>query len=213
MPNIGDRHLHFNLDNKKQKTCFNFLKLLKKSSTPFISDLVYTYLIMNNILDISSLTSEDAKEIAKGVAYKFQTPENFASQSNALALQTMLSLMSVGLNNGSQPLTFPNLVHGGLDDNNIEPPDGITKASNLNTENSDYKEDESGGNNKENNFDQHDTHSDHSDSKSQDASEISHNILQDKYIDDEDDDFENEDDDNNEDYINPALANSLDLFK
>ena len=68
-------------------------------------------------------------------------------------------------------------------------------------------------NNIENNFDYHDTHSDHSDSENQDASEISHNILQDKYIDDEDDDFETEDDDNNEDYINPALANSLDLFK
>lgn len=96
MSEIGNRHMHFNLDDPHQKTCFDFLKLLKKSSSPFISDLVCAYLKMQNITDIASLSSKEAKDIAEGVTYKFMSPEQYMSQTNNLALQTMIALVNSG---------------------------------------------------------------------------------------------------------------------
>lgn len=74
MSEIGNRHMHFNLDDPHQKTCFDFLKLLKKSSSQFVSDLVCAYLKMQNITDIASLSSKEAKDIAEGVTYNFMSP-------------------------------------------------------------------------------------------------------------------------------------------
>ena len=88
MSEIGNRHMHFNLDDPHQKTCFDFLKLLKKSSSPFISDLVCAYLKMQNITDIASLSSKEAKDIAEGVNSGFaQQPANL--QTVAPVLQSI----------------------------------------------------------------------------------------------------------------------------
>lgn len=104
MSEIGNRHMHFNLDDPHQKTCFDFLKLLKKSSSPFVSDLVCAYLKMQNITDIASLSSKEAKDIAEGVTYKFMSPEQYMSQTNNLALQTMMALVNSGL--AQQPVNL-----------------------------------------------------------------------------------------------------------
>lgn len=104
MSEIGNRHMHFNLDDAHQKTCFDFLKLLKKSSSQFVSDLVCAYLKMQNITDIASLSSKEAKDIAEGVTYKFMSPELYMSQTNNLALQTMMALVNSGL--AQQPVNL-----------------------------------------------------------------------------------------------------------
>lgn len=104
MSEIGNRHMHFNLDDPHQKTCFDFLKLLKKSSSQFVSDLVCAYLKMQNITDIASLSSKEAKDIAEGVTYKFMSPELYMSQTNNLALQTMMALVNSGL--AQQPVNL-----------------------------------------------------------------------------------------------------------
>ena len=104
MSEIGNRHMHFNLDDPHQKTCFDFLKLLKKSSSPFVSDLVCAYLKMQNITDFASLSSKEAKDIAEGVTYKFMSPEQYMSQTNNLALQTMMALVNSGL--AQQPVNL-----------------------------------------------------------------------------------------------------------
>lgn len=108
MSEIGNRHMHFNLDDPHQKTCFDFLKLLKKSSSPFVSDLVCAYLKMQNITDIASLSSKEAKDIAEGVTYKFMSPEQYMSQTNNLALQTMMALVNSGF--AQQPANLQTVV-------------------------------------------------------------------------------------------------------
>lgn len=104
MSEIGNRHMHFNLDDPHQKTCFDFLKLLKKSSSSFVSELVCAYLKMQNITDTASLSSKEAKDIAEGVTYKFMSPELYMSQTNNLALQTMMALVNSGL--AQQPVNL-----------------------------------------------------------------------------------------------------------
>ena len=108
MSEIGNRHMHFNLDDPHQKTCFDFLKLLKKSSSQFVSDLVCAYLKMQNITDIASLSSKEAKDIAEGVTYKFMSPEQYMSQTNNLALQTMMALVNSGF--AQQPANLQTVV-------------------------------------------------------------------------------------------------------
>ncbi len=51
---------------------------------------------MQNITDIASLSSKEAKDIAEGVTYKFMSPEQYMSQTNNLALQTMMALVNSG---------------------------------------------------------------------------------------------------------------------
>lgn len=110
MSEIGNRHMHFNLDDPHQKTCFDFLKLLKKSSSSFVSELVCAYLKMQNITDTASLSSKEAKDIAEGVTYKFMSPELYMSQTNNLALQTMMALVNSGL--AQQPVNLKPGVSG-----------------------------------------------------------------------------------------------------
>ena len=59
---------------------------------------------MQNITDIASLSSKEAKDIAEGVTYKFMSPELYMSQTNNLALQTMMALVNSGL--AQQPVNL-----------------------------------------------------------------------------------------------------------
>ena len=63
---------------------------------------------MQNITDIASLSSKEAKDIAEGVTYKFMSPEQYMSQTNNLALQTMMALVNSGF--AQQPANLQTVV-------------------------------------------------------------------------------------------------------
>lgn len=217
MSEIGNRHMHFNLDDPHQKTCFDFLKLLKKSSSPFVSDLVCAYLKMQNITDLAFLSSKEAKAIAEGVTYKFMSPEQYMSQTNNLALQTMMALVNSGF--AQQPVNLQTIVP--VPQNIPASDDSIAHSSPALDLESDVPKKLDSNYAADKNVPKYSSDIDDNESKPMFVDNVetpdNSNSMEESVYDDDseslpDSQEEDDDDDDNDNYINPKLAGGLSLF-